>query len=412
LQVSNGSLMTNDNFTYMTVMIAGRDFNISTILTIDDWGIIRLIGTYQLPDFRNQESLEFTVSTFQSSNNYIYPASKLEVTFMTQFGPVTNQNNWEFSTLLGQFDIVQINNPGLTISYSYSAFKLNNSLIYDFPGSTFPATIFPNITFPPRCLEPRLYIDFKTPYVLVLDPFWPMASVYEQGRYKIAEVSFGSVYQAQAWQQDRRLQFRSQHSACPPYSFEHKGSCVTVCPSPYYYEMRGALGYCVLTCEGYTPKNDTTRICSCYTDYEAPSLTSNTVSACPSDAVSYPYGCYCSANNTFFDRTLTFSCVATCPQGTFGSNGICMECPARCITCQLDKLYRGYLECKACESGFKIVNGQCYAVCSPGMGNSLVNGVCQPCSDPNCRDCSTNVGVCTKCSILYAVSNGACLRTC
>jgi len=87
-----------------------------------------------------------------------------------------------------------------------------------------------------------------------------------------------------------------------------------------------------------------------------------------------------------------------------------MECPARCLTCQVDKLYRSYLECIACESGYKIVNGQCYRICNPGQGNSLINGACQACSDPNCLDCSTNVGVCNRCNALYAVSNGACIR--
>jgi len=40
---------------------------------------------------------------------------------------------------------------------------------------------------------------------LVLDPYWPKATVYEQGRYKIIEVSYNSVYEAHSWQEDRRL---------------------------------------------------------------------------------------------------------------------------------------------------------------------------------------------------------------
>ena len=112
----------------------------------------------------------------------------------------------------------------------------------------------------------------------------------------------------------------------------------------------------------------------------------------------------------FFDRQTSLSCVTTCPQKTFARNGLCMECPNKCLTCQIDGLYRSLLECKQCETGYTLVIGQCYKTCSPGMGNSLVNGQCQPCSDPNCLDCSGNVGVCKKCSLLYAVSNGACIR--
>jgi len=37
-------------------MYVGAGYNISTILTIDDVGVIRLIGTYMLPDYQNQVS--------------------------------------------------------------------------------------------------------------------------------------------------------------------------------------------------------------------------------------------------------------------------------------------------------------------------------------------------------------------
>ena len=132
-------------------MSVGFSFNISTILTIDDWGVLRLIGTYQLPDFRNQESFQYNVTTLQTKHKFIYTGTQQTVGFTYKFGPIVNQRSWEFSTFLGQFDIVQFDNPGLAVSYPFSFFKLNNSLIYDFPKNTFPAAIFPNITFTPRC---------------------------------------------------------------------------------------------------------------------------------------------------------------------------------------------------------------------------------------------------------------------
>lgn len=45
----------------------------------------------------------------------------------------------------------------------------------------------------------------------------------------------------------------------------------------------------------------------------------------------------------YFDRKYTFSCVESCPSGTFGNNGLCMECSARCDVCQIDGFYRAYL---------------------------------------------------------------------
>lgn len=175
--------------------------------------------------------------------------------------------------------------------------------------------------------------------------------------------------------------------------------------------MRGVNGDCVLTCEEYSPQNETTRVCSCYTTYEEPTISSETIKSCPTNAVQYPYGCYCNKTGLYFDRTLSFSCVATCPNKTFNSSGLCMDCPARCLSCQIDKLYRTYLECMVCEAGFNVIRGQCYKTCSPGQGNSEVNGNCQSCTDPNCLDCSSNVGTCKQCSLLYAASNGACVRT-
>lgn len=177
--------------------------------------------------------------------------------------------------------------------------------------------------------------------------------------------------------------------------------------------MRGQYGYCVLNCEEFTPKNDTSRVCSCYLDVEGPALISTTVQPCPSNAASYPYGCFCNQSTTqFFDRFLTHSCVTTCPPSTYAANGLCMSCPPQCDTCQIDQLFRAYLECKICKTGFTLTGGQCYASCSPGSGFSIVNKTCQSCSDPNCINCSSDVSICTRCSVLYSLSNGVCLRTC
>jgi hypothetical protein len=53
LSIADGAIVTESNTTYMSV---GSGYNLSTILTIDDWGVIRLIGTYQLPNYIDQVS--------------------------------------------------------------------------------------------------------------------------------------------------------------------------------------------------------------------------------------------------------------------------------------------------------------------------------------------------------------------
>lgn len=39
------------------------------------------------------------------------------------------------------------------------------------------------------------------------------------------------------------------YSPCPKRSFELLGDCVSSCPEPFYHELRGDVGKCVLTCE-------------------------------------------------------------------------------------------------------------------------------------------------------------------
>lgn len=132
LVISEGRLATDANFTYLSV---GTSFNLSTIFTIDDSGIIRLIGTYKLPDHKNQESIEYTASNFQTNNTYIFSGTQLSAPgFGFSFGPLANKRRWEYEVTFGQLDIFQIDNPGLVAILSYSGFKLNNSLIYDFTG--------------------------------------------------------------------------------------------------------------------------------------------------------------------------------------------------------------------------------------------------------------------------------------
>lgn len=267
----------------------------------------------------DQVSEEVVIDQFKinrtSETNY-FPASNLTVGFVDQFEPFVNKRDWEFFAGFGQLDIRMFSNPGIAISYTYARFLLNNSLILDFNGDTFPKAIFPNITFQPRCQGPRIYLNYKPPFVFHADPYWPIFTLYEQGRYKVFSMSYNQLYGVEAYQENERYSFRHEAHPCPPYTFEFKGNCVTSCPYPYYYEMRNQYGYCVLTCEEATPTNETTRVCSCLTDYEVPTLSSTLIKGCPSDAAAYPYGCYCTTEGRFFDRKLSFSCVASKPAFT------------------------------------------------------------------------------------------------
>lgn len=153
LNITKGKVVTDNNFTYMEA--GTNDYLISTILTLDDLGVIRLIGTYYPPENSNegvQLSDEVTITTFQTTRTHIYSVSQLAVNFLSTLGPINNQRNWTYEIGTGQLDIYNYNDPGLGVHYSYSQFIINNSYIGDFNRAPFPGAIFPNITYQPRCL--------------------------------------------------------------------------------------------------------------------------------------------------------------------------------------------------------------------------------------------------------------------
>lgn len=103
--------------------------------------------------------------------------------------------------------------------------------------------------------------------------------------------------------------------------------------------------------------------------------------------------------------------IIACPPSTFPHEGLCVDCPNNCATCEIDGFHRMFLECKVCEKGYYLDDGQCFKDCNTNLGSSMAtNGTCIKCSDPHCVDCSMDANICSKCSLLYVLSNGTCLR--
>lgn len=82
-------------------MYVGETYNLSTIMNIDDYGILRLLGTYQEADFQHQVSHEFNVTTFKTTQKYIFPVSFIQVYFNTPFPEITNERDWVYYTNFG-----------------------------------------------------------------------------------------------------------------------------------------------------------------------------------------------------------------------------------------------------------------------------------------------------------------------
>ena len=65
--------------------VINKSFNYSTVLTIDDEGAIRLIGTYISPNQVDIVSEETLIEDFKMENKYMKAFSELEVSFTSRF---------------------------------------------------------------------------------------------------------------------------------------------------------------------------------------------------------------------------------------------------------------------------------------------------------------------------------------
>jgi hypothetical protein len=94
--------------------------------------------------------------------------------------------------------------------------------------------------------------------------------------------------------------------------------------------------------------------------------------------------------------SVSASTCTRCPPGQMASNGICLSCPANCVTCTSSTY------CTTCIKGSVVSNGTCVSclldcsVCDPlditrclgcDKGLELVQGKCQACP-ANCLECS------------------------
>ena len=115
---------------------------------------------------------------------------------------------------------------------------------------------------------------------------------------------------------------------CPINTFEYQGSCVAVCPLPYYHQIdSNGVGRCVINCPSRYTKDTFSRICACGT---LPS------SLCPSNLKSTPFGCLCPRGTFFnsYNQQLSLNstvCFTTCGPFLYAhKDGLCVPCPKYC----------------------------------------------------------------------------------
>ena len=143
-------------------------------------------------------------------------------------------------------------------------------------------------------------------------------------------------------------------ATCATTAAFHNGSCVTECPFPLVIES-GACVSCDSSC----------RTCS--------TVTTNCTS------------CYSNSSQPFLSTTSAFlgSCVATCPQFTYGNiaEGACSACSGLTINCND---CASATTCNSCDTSFVLFNSECLGTTPAGYLNS--SGVAVQC-DADCSTC-------------------------
>jgi hypothetical protein len=111
-------------------------------------------------------------------------------------------------------------------------------------------------------------------------------------------------------------------------------------------------------------------------------------------------------NSTYLDKT-TDKCVFICPDGYYKNpfSNECEKCRENCKLCKDSKT------CYVCAEGYNFINNTCVKICPDGY--TSVNGICQPCTHPDCTKCDINhPDKCLKCNGNSYLINGICVPTC
>ena len=84
----------------------------------------------------------------------------------------------------------------------------------------------------------------------------------------------------------------------------------------------------------------------------------------------------------------------------------CKSCKNNCLSCDSEET------CNRCISPYVLLNNECVASCPEAYVN--LNGVCKPCSQNGCIQCSpSDQTICSKCGDgLYLAVNNQCTSDC
>jgi hypothetical protein len=375
-------------------------------VTIDETAIVRISGIY----LNQYQTAENWISIFRSPRQYVYSVSNLSVSTYHSLSFVQNAGNWGFSATRGELRIFRVDNASKIRRYNYTAFTMTPGNIFDYNSNALPYADFRDFLYQPKCTNTQSFA-FQGPFTFAANPYFPELRVLDQNGYEVVAIRYPEAQCEPAVGVDFfRDDPRCLSWFCPGNMFEHEGTCVTACPTPYFSQLgrNSRINRCLLSCETDYQRDSLLRICDCGT----PALF-----ACPSGTTSTPLGCLCprgsfysGVNQPSNSSSSTF-CLSSCgPRLYEHGDGLCVPCPLFCLKCALSGSSYNYLKCLGCEEGFTASpEGYCVRDCAGAVGKVVVNGSCAACAVEHCRNCSGGVKMCSGCLLPYSFLNNSCL---
>lgn len=234
LYVKNGQILTNTGALYFNLQPGQYQ---ETAITIDDTGIVRLQGIRASPVPSGSKQFdEALLHTLQTTNPLIESHPFLNVSMITNYTE-TNTNGWQVNITNGQLTVSSFKNPSIFKSYPFKNIIFNQTGIFDLQGNA--------ISSLGGSGQSTIPSGMKYPYTFEFDSYWPIFRIYTQTKVLIVEYSlFVGI------------------SQCPEATFAFNSNCTLACPVPYFPEMDGYNGKCVLTADPGFVLNPAKRIYS------------------------------------------------------------------------------------------------------------------------------------------------------
>ena len=143
-------------------------------------------------------------------NQYVSVLASFQTIGQQYSSPVTNANNWIFfftntALVISRASIIQ--------NFVLPTALFSQSGIFDSQNETIPYATFEGFRFETRCGAEK---SLTGPFVLEINQYWPVVTIYDQEGSAIFEYAVGSS--------------EASYNPCPEELFLLDNKCVSTCP--------------------------------------------------------------------------------------------------------------------------------------------------------------------------------------